>query len=96
MEYIKVRWIHFFTDAPILLYSELDKQRWELRKVEIFGDGHMGYSDGKDDSTTTGLGEEPIPNLTDITADPQFQAEVISKAEFDAIWEKAIKDCSKH
>ena len=33
MKYIKVRWIHDFEDDPILIYSELDENRFETRKI---------------------------------------------------------------
>ena len=36
MTYIKVQWIHNFEDEPILLYSELDSMRNEVRKVEVY------------------------------------------------------------
>ncbi|WP_353885443.1 DUF6881 domain-containing protein [Acinetobacter bereziniae] len=36
MQYLKVEWMHDFLDEPIFLYSELDKNRNELRKVEVF------------------------------------------------------------
>lgn len=44
MEYIKVRWIHDHEDEPILLYSELDHDRFELRKVEVYEDGSAGWA----------------------------------------------------
>jgi len=42
MTYLKVKWIHSHPDAPVLLYSELDRERWEVRKVEVFRDGSLG------------------------------------------------------
>lgn len=39
MKYLFVRWIHNFPDEPVLLYSELDKSRFETRKIEVFPDG---------------------------------------------------------
>jgi hypothetical protein len=38
MTYIKVLWIHKNKDEPIELYSELDEDRYETKKVEIFID----------------------------------------------------------
>lgn len=34
MTYIRVRWLHHGPDFPIVRYSELDEQRWEVRKVD--------------------------------------------------------------
>jgi hypothetical protein len=33
MSYLKVKWNRSFPDEPMLLYSELDRERWEVRKV---------------------------------------------------------------
>jgi hypothetical protein len=42
--YIRVRWLHDAPDEPVDLWSELDCQRFETRKVEIFRDGRLGYA----------------------------------------------------
>ncbi len=44
MKYIRVKWNHLFSDEPVLLFSELDDARWEVRKIEVFRDGHQGYA----------------------------------------------------
>ena len=44
MIYLKVKWNHSFSDEPVLLYSELDRERWEVRKVEVFPGGRMAYA----------------------------------------------------
>lgn len=44
MTYIKVFWKHSFLDEPVLMYSELDENRNEIRKIEIYRDGMMGYA----------------------------------------------------
>jgi hypothetical protein len=35
MSYLKVKWNRSFPDEPMLLYSELDRERWAVRKVEF-------------------------------------------------------------
>ncbi len=35
MTYIRVTWSHTRDDEPVLLLSELDAERWEVRKVEV-------------------------------------------------------------
>ena len=89
MIYVKVRWKHSFPDEPVLICSELDRERWEVRKVEIFPSGRMGYAGPGGAIGGTGLGQEPWPSLEQIAEDPQFEPAKISKAEFDAIWAKA-------
>jgi hypothetical protein len=89
MTYLKVKWIHSFPDQPVFIYSELDHERWELRKVEIFSNGRMGYAGPEVEVGGTGLGTMPLPPFEEIAKNPVFEPEVISKAEFDAIWAKA-------
>jgi hypothetical protein len=89
MTYLKVKWIHAYADEPVLIYSELDHERWELRKVEIFPDGRIGYAGPEVEVGDTGLGQMPLPSLEKIAADPVFEPEVISKAEFERIWAMA-------
>jgi ABC-type nitrate/sulfonate/bicarbonate transport system substrate-binding protein len=84
--HIRVRWSHDHPDEPVLLYSELDGERWEVRKVEIFRDGSQGYADTIENDGRSLLSEEPIPSLDDIAADPQFQPQTISAEAFEAIW----------
>ena len=86
MNYIKVKWNHSFPDEPVWLYSELDGERWEVRKVEVFPDGRMGYADRLRSSGNTGLGEAPLPDVAEIAADPQFEPVTIAQPEFEAIW----------
>ena len=90
MKYIRVSWKHENLDTPILLYSELDGDRWEIRKVEVFRDGTLGYADRSTSKGDTFLGLEPIPPLAQIGLDPQFGPEEITKDEFDEIWLRAI------
>jgi hypothetical protein len=89
MTYLKVKWIHSYPDQPVLIYSELDRERWELRKVEVFRSGRMGYADPEVEVGDTGLSEVPLPPLEKIADDPVFEPEIISKAEFEKVWAKA-------
>lgn len=86
MNYVKVKWIHEEKDDPILLYSEIDAERWEKRKVEVFYDGHCGYASASESSGSTYLGEEPVPSLAEIASDPEFEPSEITKEEFEEIW----------
>lgn len=88
MTYLKVKWKHLFTDEPIWLYSELDTKRWELRKIEVFPDGTLGYACLHETTQSTRLSVEPIPPLSKIAADPQFEPAEITKEEFESIWNR--------
>lgn len=90
MQYLKVRWLHDIPSEPILLYSELDDQRWEVRKVEMFADGATSYA-GPDGSTgSTLIGLIPVPSIPDIVANAEFEAEEIGEDEFERMWSQAI------
>jgi hypothetical protein len=86
MRYLDVQWIHTDPDDPIELVSELDDDAYETRKVEIFRDGSMGFASEKESFGSTQLGDQPVPSLEEIAADPQFKPRWISKEEFEALW----------
>jgi hypothetical protein len=87
MNYIRVQWLHARSDEPVWMISELDADRWETRKIEIFADGSKGYARQGEEAGGTVLGQLPVPALHEIAADPQFLPEEITKKEFEAIWE---------
>lgn len=88
MEYIKVLWKHSLVDEPCCLYSELDGDRWETRKVETYADGTNGYASHDEACGGTKLSIEPLPTLDEIAEDPQFAPFVIEQAEFDRVWQQ--------
>lgn len=90
MTYIKVVWIHDFQDEPILLYSELDSKRNEIRKVEVYRNDKFGYACENKSVNGTFLSKTEIPLLEDINADTQFDAFEIDKDYFETIWNKAV------
>lgn len=47
MQYVRVRWIHSLPGEPVTLLSELDDDRFEVRKLEIFHDGSTGRASGR-------------------------------------------------
>ena len=90
MQYIKVKWIHSFPDEPVWLYSELDDNRWEVRKVYIFPDATIEYAGPNGNIGSTILGLESVPPLEEIASDSEFIANEISVDEFETIWRKAL------
>jgi hypothetical protein len=86
MTYIRVRWLHENANDPIWLLSELDDNRWETRKLEIYADGSNGYATKDEESGGTMLGLMPVPVIGEIASDPLFHPEEITKEEFEAAW----------
>ncbi|WP_412771315.1 DUF6881 domain-containing protein [Ralstonia solanacearum] len=42
MNCLLVEWIHVFPLEPVCIYREMNSDRWETRKVEIYVDRRMG------------------------------------------------------
>ena len=89
MRYLKVRWRHEDHESPVLLFSELDDESWEVRKVEVFADGSADFADLKTETARTFLGLEPLPPIEEIATDPQFLPAWIGREEFESVWEAA-------
>ncbi len=86
MKYIAVQWKHQNPSYPTLLYSEVNDAGWEIRKVEVYDDGRVGYADQSVSAGDTGLSIEPLPSLAEIATDPQFEPREIGKEEFEQMW----------
>lgn len=80
------RWIHDCPDEPVLLYSELDADRMEVRKIEVFADGRQVFADAIDHEGACSLSWVETPPLEEINADPVFRAWPITRDEFEALW----------
>ena len=91
MMYILVRWIHESEDEPILLLSELDSDRYETRKVEIFRGGRISLAGAGIESGDSVLGIVPVPPLDEIGSSPEFVPLEINHDEFEAIWRMALQ-----
>lgn len=88
MKYIRVEWKHADPNTPIVLYSELDDGRMEVRKIEIFNDGIIGYASADSRKGDTMLGLVPVPELVIIAKDSQFAPIEITQGEFEAMWSR--------
>lgn len=86
MTYLKVKWIHSHPDEPFLLYSELDSDRMEVRKIEVFRDGSRDRASVSETSGRTRLGIGPVPSISEIALDPQFEPSEIDRDEFEEAW----------
>lgn len=87
MEYVKVIWKHEFTDEPVELYSELDDWNNEIRKVEVYRNGKVGYATIDLSYNNTFLSKYELPDIIEINQDEQFYATPISKDDFEIIWD---------
>jgi hypothetical protein len=86
--YLYVKWKKPHPGEPSHLYSELDRERYELRKVELFADGRRGFADANEEFGGTRLGETAVPPLDELAGDPEFDAKAITVDEFQRQWLK--------
>jgi hypothetical protein len=92
MQYIKTRWIDSCPDDPVWLYSEIDADRWEMRKVEVFADGQIGFASSAEHTADTRLGESPIPPIEETNAEGEFESNVIGKMNLNGF---GRRDCGR-
>lgn len=85
--FIQVQWHHQFPDEPMEIWSELNAHREEVRKLEIWSDGRIGYATGTVEIGGSRLGEKPLPPVVDIAASPEFEVKEISRFAFEERWQ---------
>ncbi len=72
MSYLKVHWRHDSEKQPVAFYCELDSERMEIRKVELFADGSLTYAYEKGASGNTLLAPLPMPTVEDLSNSPNY------------------------
>lgn len=86
MEYIDVQWMQESPDHPFRLVSELDTQRYEIRKLEFFSDGRVGFASSVGRSPSTDLGSVAVPSLDEINQSEEFIGTTITATVFESLW----------
>lgn len=90
MTYLMVSWIHDFEDEPILIFSEVDEMRNELRKIEFYRDESFGIASRSIAFGGSELGLDKIPDPDEIRSDPQFLVREITSEEFEENWRACL------
>lgn len=89
--FLKVVWHHNYPDEPVWLYSELDGERYEVRKVEVYRDDRRGFADQGRSVGGSMLGEIPAPAICEFGDEPEeFEASEISQQDFESQWSAAV------
>jgi hypothetical protein len=86
MQYIDVVWLHECGEDPVRITSEMDDERYEVRKLEFFRDGAVCFASATLVMGDTMLSAVPVPPLEEINSDPQFQGVSMSASEFEELW----------
>jgi hypothetical protein len=82
MEYVKYYWKCIDDETPILIFAELDDERYSTRQVSVFLDRHIEIMGDKEEYVS----EEPYPSNEEINNMGEFRIFNISKSEFEKIW----------
>jgi len=86
--YFTYRWLHNLADEPVVLFEELDDQRYETRKVHQYADGRLVRTDQISDLSTS-LSWVPVPPEDEIASQPEFDVMRLSAEEFEDVWRRA-------
>jgi hypothetical protein len=89
--YIYSKWKNSPAGSPVEFYSELDPNRYETRKVEVFANGQLGFASGTATTKGTRLGITPVPHISEILSQHEFEIKEISKKEFEVKWLEATR-----
>ena len=87
--YLACRWTHSNAEGPVLILSELDGARYEVRKVHEFADGRLERADRVTEATTS-LSWVAIPSETEIGAQEEFEVRPLSADDFEGHWRRAV------
>ncbi len=87
--YFAARWHHEDDQDPVLLFEELDDQRYEMRKVHEFRDGRLERTDRIALELKTSLSYVPLPTEAEIDAQPEFTLLPLTAEAFDDAWRRA-------
>lgn len=95
MNFIDVQWHHTNPSMPVRLVSELDAERNEVRKLEFFLDGRVGYASEHASAHGTQLGFVPVPALEEINAQGEFSGASISVEQFEQLWSAHVQSAAQ-
>jgi hypothetical protein len=86
MYYLNVQWQHDAPNYPVEIWSELDADRFETRKIEQDATGaYSCWSAVRPE----GLGTVPVPSLAAIKEAKEFTVLEIDRAAFEQVWQGA-------
>lgn len=90
-QYIKCYWKYIDDETPVVLYYEVDleNERYATRMTEVFANRKAipVIEHGHEFIT-----EAPIPMIDEINEDNDFFAEIISKEEFEKVYQCHVYD----
>lgn len=84
-EYIKWYWKYTDDETPVILFYEVDleNERYATRMVEVFC--YKSVRSVKEEGFNF-VTEACVPSVQEINREPEFSAEIISKTEFEEVY----------
>jgi hypothetical protein len=82
---------HLTEVAEFNIYSELDEERWETRKIEIFADGRIGFASASESTPSTRFRPAAFPD----NARPAARGESPTRKSGDPwliVYERSARD----
>ena len=94
MTYVLVTHLIHQEDDPSEVYSEMDENRMEVRRLEFYQNGiHFQY--GEENGNCEALAKEPFPeDLGTLNRPGEVAAQVISARTFWDAWNQALESPS--
>lgn len=87
MDYWRTLWRHDDPDEPTEFLSEVGADLYEVRRVDIYRDGRLVFTDEIFSSGTTELSDQRMDRGEDLSEEVDVLR--ISKNEFENIWLRA-------
>jgi len=87
MRYSKLLWQHTSFEEPFEIYSEHDDFDREVRKIELFRDGTVGFASISESNHGTQLSLITCPPDEEVNLLPEFQVQDISQDDFELLWQ---------
>lgn len=75
-------------NSPQLIYIEMNQDRMENRKIEIYPDGTIGIASATLNKENSILCSSPIPSIDTLKRLPYIEITEISPETFEEIWSK--------
>jgi len=91
MRYIDVLWHIGLDEEPYRLVSEIGVDNFEVRKIDFFRNGEIGFASEEANTSNTMLGTVEVPTLEEINTDDEFTGKNISATDFEILWRTHVE-----
>lgn len=86
MRYICIEIKTYEERVPQTIYSEIDDLGYEVRKIEKYFDGTVGYASSEREVGKTLLADQMIPTIDEINMGIDVKASRLTGDEFEKLW----------